>query len=426
MLMAASCLLGAPVARAADAPAGSQLRLEDAVSLALTGNERAKISDLQVAVAEAAVEKAFTAFLPVVQAVGSDQQHAYDATPKNPNNIGQSSLTINQPIVNVPAFPLLAQAKNLASAQRAQNVDDKRLLAFAAATAFFSVLNADDVLQAANRQLDNAKANMADTQARAEAGLTSSNDVTRAHVDMASAEREVEIDKGSLDNAYVQLELVINARVSDRPVPPEATLHAALQRPGPADALLRFALDRRPDVLAARYSASAAHDFADEPLLRLLPTLGAQGQATATTNSAATGRWNDESVTATLTWTLFDSGVRYADKHSRDAQASIAEWNLRLLVRTVDAQIRAALALLASAQSAFQVADEAVKAARQSVDETAILYKQGLAKAIELIDANDQRFTAEVGYATAEFNVAQAFLNLRQALGLEALGTELK
>ena len=64
--------------------------------------------------------------------------------------------------------------------------------------------------------------------------------------------------------------------------------------------------------------------------------------------------------------------------------------------------------------------------ARQNVDETAILYRQGLAKAIELVDANDSRFTAEVNDATAEFAMAQAYLSLRQALGLEPLGTELK
>src|SRR5579863_10041405 len=110
------------VARAADQPqappfsagvsasAGS-LRLEDAVQLALTRNERSRISDLNVVVAEAAVERARTAFLPIVTAVGSDQQHAYAATDRNPNNIGNGSLTVNQPIINASAFALYGQAK---------------------------------------------------------------------------------------------------------------------------------------------------------------------------------------------------------------------------------------------------------------------------------------------------------------------------
>ncbi len=424
--MVCACTLFPRVAAAADASPVSRLRLEDAVALALTGNERARISDLQVAVAEAGVERARAGFLPTLVGQGSDQQHLTPTRPASPN-VGAATATVNQPIINASAWPLYAQARQLADAQHAQNVDEKRILAFNAAYAFFALLNADDVLQAANRQLDMAKANLADTQARADAGLTSTNDVTRAHVDLWSSAREVEADKGGLDNAYTQLELVINARVSGLPAPPDATLRAARQPPGQVDTLLRFAIDSRPDVLAAKHSAIAAHDFAGEPLLRLVPTLGVQGQASGTTNAPqTTGRWNDETISATLTWTLYDAGVRYADKHQRDALASIADLNLRLLGRNVGAQVASAVVLLVSAQAALSVAEDAVTAARQSADETSILYRQGLAKGIELVDANDKRFAAEVNYATGEYNVAQAYLSLRQALGLGPLGTELK
>jgi outer membrane protein TolC len=400
------------------------LGLEEAVRLALTRNERAKISDLQVVVAEAGVERARGGFLPVLTLSGIDSQRI---EPVSPRNVGTSTISISQPLVNAPAWPLYAQARALADAQHAQNADDRRLLAFGAASAFFAVLNADDFLQAAERQLEMAKANLADTQARAQAGLTSSNDVTRAQIDMASSARQVEADKGALDNAYVQLAFTINAPVGGSVAPPEPTLRAAQQPLGPIDVLVRFALDRRHDVLASKYSAIAAHRFASEPLLRLVPTLGAQATATATTSPPpATGRWNDESVTATLAWTFYDAGVRYADKHARDAQAQIADLTLQQLLRAVDTQVRSASALLASAQAAFHVAEDAMKAARSSVEETAILYRQGLAKAIELVDANDTRFAAEVNYATAEYAMAQAYLNLRQALGLDPLGTELK
>jgi outer membrane protein TolC len=180
-------------------------------------------------------------------------------------------------------------------------------------------------------------------------------------------------------------------------------------------------------MVASKYSAVAAHDFAGEPLLRIVPTLGVQGQASVTTNTPpANPHWNDESLTATLTWTLYDAGIRYADKHSRDAQAEIADLAFSQLRRNVEAQVRGALALLLSSQAALHAAEDAMKAARQSADETSILYKQGLAKAIELVDANDSRFAAEVALAQAQYGLAQVYLNFRQALGLEALGTEIK
>jgi outer membrane protein TolC len=414
----------------ATVPTGQALSLQDCVHLAVTRNERAKISDLQVIVAEAGVETARAKFLPVITLTGNDTQHVQSTAGGNGvggsvTNIGTSALTINQPLLNASAFPLYSQAKRLLDAQRAQNVDDKRLLEFTAATAFFAVVNADDNLKAAQYQLKLAQDNLADTSARAKAGFNSTNDVTRAQVDLATTARQVEINKGLLENAYVQLAFTIFAPVSAY-APPDELLNAAQQPPGATDVLVKFALTRRPDVQVATHSADAAHDFADEPLLRLIPTLGLLGQATGTTNAPPNGHWNDETVQATLTWTIYDAGVRYADKHSRDAQAEIADLTLQQLVRNVDAQVRSAIALLVSSQAALKVADDAQKAAQKSYDETKILYGQGLAKAIELTDADDSIFTAQTNYASAKFALAQAYLAFRQALGLDALGTELK
>lgn len=410
----------------AQAPGGGGLRIADAVQLALSRNERARISDLNVVVADAAVEKARTGFLPVLTFNGNDTGTAA-VVAGQPHLVGQGSIVLNQPLLNASAYPLYAQAKALAEAQRAQDVDDKLGLAYNATTGFFSVLSASAVVDAAQRAFENAQANAADTQARAEAQLTSTNDVTRAKVDLAGASRELESDKGTVANAYIQLSFLLNAPVSGPLATPEATLAASQANPAAPDNLVKVALDRRPDVLVDKEALAAARHFADEPLLRIIPTIGLQGTASGTSNApVAIKQWNQESLAATLTWTLYDAGARYADKHSRDAQASIAELNLQQLVRNVDSQVRSAVALLAAAQAEFQGAGQARDASRQNVDETAILYRQGLAKAIELVDANDSRFTAEVNYAGAQYAMAEAYLNLRQAMGLDPLGTEFK
>ena len=127
---------------------------------------------------------------------------------------------------------------------------------------------------------------------------------------------------------------------------------------------MRLSLDRRPDLMVARFQAMAARDYASEPLLRIVPVLGVQGQLAGTTAPTGTHPWNDENIQATLTWTIYDAGNRYADKHSRDAQAEIASLNVQNLARNIDAQVRSAVALLVSAQAQFHVADDTVKYAR--------------------------------------------------------------
>src|SRR5206468_2136016 len=87
----------------------------------------------------------------------------------------------------------------------------------------------------------------------------------------------------------------------------------------------------------------------------------------------------------------YDGGARGAEARSREASAAIADLNTNALARSIDAQIRAAAAQLTAAQAALAAARDAADSSRKSADETAILYRQGLAKAIELVDAKQMQ-----------------------------------
>jgi outer membrane protein TolC len=235
----------------------------------------------------------------------------------------------------------------------------------------------------------------------------------------------VEGDQGNARNAAIQLGLLLDAPPPTTLASPDAMLEASRRPVADVEPLVRGALQRRLDLSSLQHAAQAAHDAAREPLLRLAPTLGFSGQAQATTNTDATGRWADGALQLTLTWVLYDAGQRYADLHSRDASAQIADLQALARARGVQADVQGAVTTLQAAQNTFAVADKAVAVAHRNASETEALYKQGLAKAIELIDANDQVFLAEVSDAEARYSMALAYLDLRLALGLDPLGLEL-
>jgi outer membrane protein TolC len=399
----------------------SALTLEGAIHFALTKNERATIADLNVVIAEAGVAKARVAFLPALSANGNDQIRPRD----KPVDVAQGAIQLSQPLIVPTAFPLYSEAKQSLAAQVAQSTDDKRTLTFDVAKAYFAVLLDEEVVKAAERKLDTAKADLADTDAQSKAQLVSTNDVTRAHISLAGSERELANDRGQLDAAYVELALLINQRIKPGLAPPTTVLDASQKPLPPTDQLVGKSLARRPDLVAKKHSANAAHDFASEPRYRILPSLVLSGQLSATSNSGASGHDVDGVIELSAQWNIWD-GNRGADEKSRDAQAAIADLNTDALARAVEAQVLSAAAQLVAAQQAMQSARSAMEASQKSANETAVLYKQGLAKAIELIDANDQRFTAEVAFAEAQFSVATAYLALRQAMGLDPIGTELQ
>jgi outer membrane protein TolC len=417
--IAALVVLAAAASTARADPAA--LSLDQAVQMALAHNERAGIASLDVTVAEASVQKARAAFLPALSASGNDTYAPFDMGTKNS---ARAAVTLTQPIIAPSAWPQYSQAKHSLDAQKAQSIDDRRALAFDTARAYLDVLRAEAVMKAAQKKLETARADVADTTAQVQAQLASSNDVTRANISLATAVREVAADQGDLEAAYVGLELLVNGHVP-RQLQRPAGLLAASGKPLPGlAALIAASLETRPDLAARRAAGLAAHDFAREPRYRFLPTLAFQAQEYASSGGTPSGHDYDATLSLTASWNIWDAGVRAADAKSRDAAAEIADLQTQQLIRTIDAQVRSAAAQLAAAQQALAAAQDAVTASRKSADETAILYHEKLAKAIELVDANEQRFLAEVNYAEAEFSLASAYLALLEAMGRGPLDVE--
>jgi outer membrane protein TolC len=328
-------------------------------------------------------------------------------------------------VVSPPAFPLYSQARHTLEAERWGAVEDLRLLAFDTAGAFITALSTEQLLLAAQQRLQRAQADMDDSAARAQAGLTSTNDVTRASVAVSTAKTQVATAQGNLERAYLQLAFLIGKPVKGALIAPEQTTRNARHGTWNPDEVVRRAEARRPDLLSSTEHAEALFAGSREPLYRLLPTLGLQASLRQIIDPGPMDTATSGSASLTLTWTIYDAGIRYADRRTRLAQAISASLDERALRRSVATDISIAVAALHAARTVLQVSEQAVVTAQRNTDETTILYKQGLAKAIEVTDANSTRYDAEVTLATAKLGMEQAYLNLRFALGLGPVSDEL-
>jgi outer membrane protein TolC len=406
------------------ARAEAQLTIEDAVKMALSTNERSLKTPLRIEAAEGQLERARTAFLPSLVASGAG---TVSGTQDRNGRIlaGTGAVTLNVPLFNLPAYPLYAQARHQLESERWGATEDRRTLGFDTAHAFLVAASSERVLEAAQKRRDRAQANQQDTEARAQAELTSTNDVTRAIIETASADGQVAQMRGGLERAYLQLGFLVGKQVAGPLVVPERTSQAAERGAFRMDEVLRLAESRRPDLRSSEERTEALRESAREPLFRLAPTLGASAQLRATVDPIAPAAPYDESAQLTLTWTLYDAGARYADRKTRLAQAESQALDERQLRRSIAVDINLALASLRAAREGYISAEAAAVAAKRSDEETEILYKQGLARAIELTNATAARYDAEVSVASARLAMEQAYLGLRQALGLAALGDDL-
>lgn len=396
------------------------MTLDVAVTLALARNERALKAPRRIEAAQGGVERARAAFLPTI--VGQGVGGWTSIPDRNGRDLsGVGTLTVGQPLLNPSAFPLYAQAKHALFSEEWGAAEDLRVLAFDTTNAFLTALSDEQLVQAAMQRRDRAKSDVDDAAARAQAGLTTTNDVTRAAVAVATAETQLANSHGTLDRSYLQLSYLVGQNITGGLVPPTAMTENARTNAWTLEQVIHEAEARRPDVRSAAEHTASLHDFADEPLYRLAPTLGVSGQLREAVAPVPPDQATSETAQLTLTWTIYDAGVRYADRRTRLAQAESAALDERALRRSVATDISVAIAGLRAAREVYDVSLRAVSSGQKNSEETAILYKQGLAKAIEVTDANATLYDAEVTRTEAALAMEQAYLNLRYALGLGPL-----
>jgi len=165
---------------------------------------------------------------------------------------------------------------------------------------FMQALTAENVLASAQRKLDSAKLNLDASQARASAGLASTNDVTKAELqlgDFRGAARERARQRAKdLHRAVVSAgdQGGWAARAARQHDARGAAIRARPDQPGKkrarsAQPWAARAETRRPDLRSLQEKNAGLEDSANEPLYRLIPTLKRLG-ANAPRASAAAER----------------------------------------------------------------------------------------------------------------------------------------
>jgi len=410
------------------------LTLESAVKLALERNERALATRESVASAEAQVARARAYFLPAITTIGTYTRRPFEVRRTVGNteivvqrfNALSGVASLNLTLFDSKSIPALNAANSQRKSAVAMAVESRRQLAFEVCQAFLSTLSTGQVLEASRHRYEFARQNLDAARARYNAGLASVNDVTLAELEYATAEVGVTQVEGELQTSTLQLGYLLAAPEAVRQtlVVPEFLIQAGQGEAADAEKLVAEAQSRRLDLVSLRWLAKAQHALVVDPVLRWLPSLSLGGQYRYTNEAGLTGQSTNWNVGMTLSWSIFDGLTRNADYKDRRAQARVADLNVRTSLRGVDLEVREALVSLASQRASLKQAAVAHEAAKKNAAETAELYRQGLASALQVADATVRLFEAEVGFVSQRYGLGITFLNLEAALGLDPFGKE--
>lgn len=404
------------------------LTIEEAVRLALTRNERVEIADARTSAASARVKKARAFFFPDLTLTGGYTRRGFDDRDdgsrfnRDPDALS-GTMALNLSLFDARAFPLYRRAKHEHAAARFRAEEEKRLLAFEAADAFLRTLGVEQVEAAAARREAFARETLEDTRLRFEAKLVSANDVTRAELELANAEREATLARGEAELARLQLGFLIVSEIRGDLIIPEGLLNPPpLAEP---ERWVAEAQTRRLDLAAGQEQIAAARAFAEAASRSIFPTLGLTGQFLQEAGSDADRRSREWLIGLNLTWLLYDGGDRQVDRAERNALARSSALEVEATRRRVALDVGRALVDLERNRTATRQAAVAAQRGERNAEEVALLYGQGLASALEAADANLRRFEAEVALAQARYGQGLSHLNFRAALGLDPFGKEI-
>jgi len=410
------------------------LTLESAIQMALSRNEQALAADELLAVAKSRVARSRAFFMPSLNVTGTYTRRPFEVVRSFQNqqivvqkyNALAGVVQLNLTIFDSRSLPTLLQANSERSAEKYASAETKRQLAFEVSNAFLMTLSVDQVLEASKHRFEYAKQALEAAKARYAAGLVSSNDVTRAELEYATAEMGITQEKGQVETTYLQLGYLLDEKdMSQKKLKvPEFLLQAAEVEPVALEQLITKAQDRRLDLNSLRQHAIAQHALTIEPMLKWLPSLSFSGIYRYTNEAGLTGRPTNWNLGLNLTWVIFDGFTRNADYKESKALAILADLDVKSAMRRVELEVRDALVSLANQRASLKQAMVANEIAKRNAKEIAELYRQGLSTALQVADANVRLFEAEVQLVRERYGLGIAYLNLEAALGLDPFGKE--
>ena len=462
----AVALLLAPSA----ARAQRTLALDEALAIAHRNNRDLRQAKARIAQAHAGVLSAWSALLPIVSAQGkythnykevtlnfADQlqpnidlanliklgvpanmqqpidqyiagvQSAIDAANQNPIIIQKGEqldfvAAATLPLIVPWAYPALSAAKRTEEAGRANfDVTDAQVL-YSTAQAYYACAGADDLVDARRHAVVVAQKALDNARARLEAGVVNRVEVQRAELQLVRAQQALVESQDTQAQTYRALGTIMNMHEPVRVVAAESPP----PEPAPVDTLTAQALQLRPEFTALAKTIDANRLTVDSNWWRWAPTLSAFGNVRAFNYAGFSGDQYSWAVGLQLDWTLYDGGIRDAQRKLAQAQRDENEARLDLLKDQVRDDVYNAERALGTKRRALDTARRSVQLSQQTLDLVQVQHDAGTATQLDLLQAQDNLVAAEVALAQARFDLALGGLQLDRLSGTFPANLKLK
>lgn len=417
-------LAAALLAAAPDGPPGppptlsleEALRELDAQNLTLA-QARARADE-----ARAVVRQTASALLPTLSATGSYTHNSDQAAFARPGagliyiqplEVWQAGAGLRLPLVLPSSWFDVGAARQAAEAAEASAEAARLDIRAAFSRSAWLAFMGEEIAAAAERAVAAAREQEQSSRRAVTAGTAAPLSVLQARTVTARRESELVQARSELERARLALGVFLG-----RPGPVRIALSAGTPAADlDPEALAGEALSRRPELRARAAQVLSAERQLDSARWRWAPQISASGSIFAADVPYPTGQKDGWRVTLDLAWPLYDGGYRYGKARQAQAALSGAEAASALERLEVGQEVQNAVRDVAVTRERLRLGERQQEAAAEAAASARRGFAAGVAGSIEVIDANDRLFQAEVGLADARARLGVALVSLDRAVG---------
>ncbi len=281
------------------------------------------------------------------------------------------------------------------------------------AQAAFAARAAEEVVVASERAVESAAELARSADRRVAAGTAAPLDALKARTEQVRRESDLAQARAALDRARLALGVVLGREAPVRvAVPDLGDGDAASPEADAADAL-----GRRPEIAAQLAHVDAARQQVRASWARLVPQLSASASVFTQDVPLATNKREGWRASLDLVWPIFDGGLREGRRGQAEAQLATARAAAEAQRLAVIQEVADGSRDLSVARERLRLADTQRRLASDAAASARRSFEAGVASSLDVIDANDRLYLADIGLADARARLAQARIALDRALG---------
>jgi outer membrane protein len=343
------------------------------------------------------------------------------------NNNDQWGLTIRQSVFSWANWVNLRMASHEVAQSEADYLTALQTLAQRVAQQYFTVLQAQDTVEANEAARDAVALQLQQAERRFEVGLIAITDVQETRAERDNAAAAVIAAKRALASAEEQL----RATIGEMPGPlnePGEDMPLMAPNPVSEDDWVRTAMEQNAALISSRLAADIARDQVRSAFGGHLPSIDLVAGRTfsdsdgrristggTTTNNAA--ETYGKSLSLQVTMPLFSGGVTQSRVRESQYRWIAAKERLERTSRTTERNARDAFLGVNSEIARVQALKQALESSRTALAATEAGYEVGTRTTVDVLNSRRLLIQAQTSFSAAKYSYLNNMIQLRLAAG---------